>query len=164
GRALLHAIDRQAIVDGIYAAKTIVQEFWLSVDDPAYPAVDRAVSKYDYDPTRAEALLREAGWAKGGDGVARNAAGDPLHIPMLNQSGEVDQLEAAVIADNWKTVGVTSEIARLSRQQQTDGEFRSKFAAVAYNRRPLGYDTMDWTTVAMPTRRTAGPGRTWPAT
>jgi peptide/nickel transport system substrate-binding protein len=157
-RALMHAIDRQAVVDGIFAGKTQVQHFWLSVDDPAFPTVDRAVSKYEYDVTRAEALLREAGWSKGGDGVARSSTGEPLHIPILNQSGDIDQLEAAVVADFWKAIGVTSEISRLSRLQQADTEFRSKFPAVAYNRRPLGYDTMDWTTpnIASPENRWGG--------
>lgn len=145
-RALMHAIDRHAIVDGLYAGKTRVQHFWLSADDPAFPAVDRAVTKYEYDPGRAEGLLREAGWARGGDGAARDASGEPLYVPLLNQSGEIDQLEGAVVTDYWKRVGVTSEIQPLNRAQQADGEFRSKYAAVAYGRRPLGYDTMGWLT------------------
>jgi ABC-type transport system substrate-binding protein len=118
--------------------------FWLSVDDPAYPAVDRAAPKYEYDPRQADILLQEAGWTRGGDGVARNASGDALTIPVLNQSGDIDQLEAAIVVDYWKNVGVAGEIHRLSRAQQADGEFRSRYAAVAYNRRPLGYDTMGW--------------------
>jgi peptide/nickel transport system substrate-binding protein len=143
-RALLHAIDRDAIVDGLYSGKTQAQHFWLSVDDPAFPAVDRAAIKYVYDTARAEVLLQEAGWPKGPDGLARNASGTQLIMPMLNQSLDIDQLEAAVVADFWKAIGVTAEIARLSRLQQADQEFRSKTAGVSYNRRPLGYDTMGW--------------------
>ncbi len=143
-RALVHAIDRRAIVDGLYSGKTQVQYYWLSADDPAYQAVDRAVPKYEYDVRQAEILLQEAGWIKGSDGVARNTAGDSLSIPILNQSGDIDQLEAAILVDFWKAIGASGEIQRLSRAQQADGEFRSKYQAVTYNRRPLGYDTMGW--------------------
>jgi len=143
-KALIHAIDRSAIIEGIYAGRSQVMHFWLSLEDPAYPAVDRAVTKYEYDVSRAEALLRDAGWIKGADGLARNATGEALSMSMLNQSGEIDELEGAAIANNWKTIGVSSEVQRLSRQQQTDGEFRSKFPGAFFDRRTLGYDTMGW--------------------
>jgi peptide/nickel transport system substrate-binding protein len=157
-KALMHAINRQAIVEGLYYGKTQAMYYWLSVDDPAYPAVDRAAPKYQYDPRQAEALLQEAGFTKGGDGVARAASGDTLSIPMLNQSGDIDQLEAAIVQDFWRGAGATSEIQRLSRAQQADGEFRSKYAGVAYNRRPLGYDTMGWlsTNTTTPENRWSG--------
>jgi peptide/nickel transport system substrate-binding protein len=140
-RAMLHAFDRQEIIDGLYAGKTHQLHFWLPPDDLAYPVVDRSITKYPYEPSRAEALLREAGWAKGSDGVARNAAGEGLHMPLLNQSGEIDQLEAAVLANRWKDVGIGSETQVLSRAQQSDGEFRSKFPAVSFNRTNFDYET-----------------------
>jgi peptide/nickel transport system substrate-binding protein len=140
-RAMLHAFDRQEIIDGLYAGKTHQLHYWLPPDDPANPVVDRSVTKYAYDPARAEALLREAGWTKASDGVARNVAGEPLHMSLLNQSGEIDQLEAAVLANRWKDVGITSETQVLSRAQQGDGEFRSKFPAVSFNRTNFDYET-----------------------
>lgn len=149
-QALIHAIDRHAIVDGIYGGRTRAQEFWLSADDPAFPAVDRSATKYAYNAERAAALLRDAGWVKGTDGVARNPAGEVLSLPILNSAIEVET-EAAVVADYWKAVGGVAEILRLGRAQQADGEFRSKFQAVSYGRRPLGYDTMEWTAVNIPT-------------
>jgi peptide/nickel transport system substrate-binding protein len=160
-RALLHAIDRHAIVDGLYAGKALVHHFWLAFEDPAFAAADRAVTKYEYDPARAELLLREAGWVKGNDGIARNTAGDALDVPMLNGAAEMDNLEAAVAANYWKAVGVTSEIFPLSRVQQRDGEYRSKFRAVAFNRRQIGYDDMVWVTsqLTTPENRWTGANR-----
>jgi peptide/nickel transport system substrate-binding protein len=160
-RALLHATDRHAIVDGLYAGKALVHHFWLAFEDPAFAAADRAVTKYEYDPARAEQLLREAGWVKGNDGIARNPAGDALDVPMLNGAAEMDNLEAAVAANYWKAVGVTSEIFPLSRVQQRDGEYRSKFRAVAFNRRQIGYDDMVWVTsqLTTPENRWTGANR-----
>jgi peptide/nickel transport system substrate-binding protein len=155
-RALLHAIDRQALVDGLYAGKAPVQHVWLAPDDPAFPAVDRVITKYPYDPARADALLGEAGWMKGPDGIARNGEGQPLNVPMLNGAAEMDQLEAAAVVNQWKAVGVASEVHPLTRSQQRDGEYRSKFAAVAYNRRGIAYDDMVWLS-----SRLSGPDNRW---
>ncbi len=155
-RALLHAIDRQALVDGLYAGKAPVHHVWLAPSDPAFPAVDRAITKYAYDPARAEALLGEAGWTKSADGIARNAEGHLLTVPMLNGAAEMDQLEAAAVVNQWKAVGVASEIHPLTRSQQRDGEYRSKFPAVAYNRRGIAYDDMVWLS-----SRLSGPDNRW---
>ncbi len=143
-RAALHAIDRQGIVDAIFAGHGHVQHFWLSPSDPAFPTVDRAVTKYEYNPARAEALLQEAGWLKGTDGIARNAAGDPLDLSILNQPTEVEQQEAAIVVDAWKTVGISSQIRRLSAQELTNGELRSKFRAAAYTQRSMTLENMVW--------------------
>jgi peptide/nickel transport system substrate-binding protein len=57
-QALLHAVDRQAIIDGLYAGKAVAIHFWLPVEDAAFSAVDRVATKYPFDVARAEALLR----------------------------------------------------------------------------------------------------------
>jgi peptide/nickel transport system substrate-binding protein len=149
-QALIHAIDRRAIVQELYAGKAETYYYWLSRDDPAYPAVDRAVPKYEYDVARARALLADAGWTRGADGQVRSAAGDLLTIPLLSQEENIDQQQAQIVADNWKTLGITPEINVMSAGQQRDTEFRTKMAAVAYNNRPLGYDTMVWTAAQIP--------------
>ena len=149
-KALLHAIDRAALVE-LYANKTRPVYFWMSPLDHSFAAIDRAVSKYDYDPRRAEALLREAGWSRDADGVARNTAGEALSIPLLNQAGEVELQEASVMLVNWKAVGVASDLTNMTRAQDRDGEFRSKFAAAAYDRRGFAYDSMVWISQSLST-------------
>jgi len=160
-RALLHAIDRRAMVDALYAGKAPVQHFWLDPADPAFAAVDRTAAKYEYDVARAEALLREAGWVKAGDGVARNPQGDALNMPMLNHPSDLDMAEGAIVVDYWKAVGVPSDITRLTPAQMRDGEYRSKFPAVAYNRRGLGYDDLIFLTSnhSTPENRWSGQNR-----
>jgi peptide/nickel transport system substrate-binding protein len=130
--------------------------------DPAFAAVDRAAPKYEYDVTRAEALLREAGWVKGADGRVRNAGGEPLAISMMNHPSETAQLDAAVVADNWRAVGITSDIHRLSQHEIRDNELRSRFPGVQYSIRGLTLDNMVWTAaqVSRPEGRWAGQNRT----
>jgi peptide/nickel transport system substrate-binding protein len=150
-RALIHAVDRRAIVEDLYAGKADVYYYWLSDDDPSYAAVDRAVPKHAYDPARALSLLAEAGWTRGGDGQLRNAGGENLQIPLVSQNEDMDQQQANIVADNWKTLGFAPEVRVMTTGQQRDNEFRAKIAAVAYNNRPLGYDTMVWTSGQIPT-------------
>ncbi len=160
-RAVLHAIDRKGLVDGIYNGRAPTPHFWLHESNPAFPAADRAVTKYEYDPQRAVALLQEAGWTRGGDGVARNAAGEPLALPVLAQTGDVENQENAVLMNNWKAVGITSDLIQLTPQLSRDTEFRSKYPAMAYNRRGFGLEDMVWTheNVTLPERRWAGNNR-----
>jgi peptide/nickel transport system substrate-binding protein len=160
-RAAGHAVDRQGIVDGLYSGRARVHHIWLWPEDPAYSAAERVVPRYEYDPGRALTLLREAGWVRQADGVLRNASGQTMHWPILNESGEIEQLEAAVLADHLKAIGITSEIRRMTFAEQRDGEFRSKFPAVAYNRRNLDYDGMVWVKerLSLPENRWAGSNR-----
>jgi len=157
-RALLHAIDRHAIVDGLYAGKASVLHFWLSDDDAAYRAADRAVLKYEHDVGRARALLSEAGWIRSSDGQFRDPSGEALHVPLISQNEDIDQQQATIVADNWKTLGVSPEVRVMSPGQQRDNEYRTKIPAVAYNNRPMGYDTMVWLNpqVPMPENRWRG--------
>ena len=77
--------------------------------------------------------------------MVRNAAGETLTIPINNQPGDQEQQEAAIIADNWKQIGVQADLRRISPQELRDGELRSKYPAVAYERRALALDNMVWT-------------------
>ncbi len=149
-RAALYAIDRQAIVDTIYAGKGRVVHFWLPPSDPSFAAADRVVPKYDFDPARAAAMLTEAGWTKGADGIARNPVGEPLDIPMQNQPNDFDQQEALVVADNWKGAGINSEVRRLSPQELRDNQLRSTYAGVAYSRRAFTLEDMVWISPQIP--------------
>jgi peptide/nickel transport system substrate-binding protein len=160
-RAMLHAIDRQGLVDGIFQGKAPAVHFFLHNSNPAFAAVDRTATKYEYNPQRARALLAEAGWPVGGDGIARNAAGQPLNMEFLAIIGDVENQETSVVMDNWKAVGINSEMIRLTSALTSDNEFRSKFSAVAYTRRGFGMDAMEWVTanISTPERRWAGNNR-----
>jgi peptide/nickel transport system substrate-binding protein len=160
-RAALHAIDRRGIVEALFGGKARVAHFWLPPSDPAYAAADRAVTKYELDRGRAEGLLREAGWTRGPDNIARSASGEALQLPLLTTPGDVEQNEAATVVDNWKAVGATSELRVVSPRELNDGELRSKYPAVSYERRALTLENMSWTArqVSRPENRWSGSNR-----
>ncbi len=100
-RALLHAIDRKAMTDRLFDGKFPVADSWVS---PLEHIFTRDVPRYPFDPARARALLAEAGWKPGRDGICRNAEGQKLSIEFRVTAGnKLRELMQQVIQSQWKT-------------------------------------------------------------
>lgn len=84
-RALSHAIDKQAIVD------RILRGYGQVATGPINPLLgdyyNPDVTTYEYDMDKAAALLEEAGWTKGPDGVLVNASGERFTILFNGPKG-----------------------------------------------------------------------------
>ncbi|RGP38203.1 extracellular solute-binding protein [Pseudotabrizicola alkalilacus] len=65
---------------------------------------------------RASALLDEAGWTVGSDGMRRNAAGQVLSVEMLNDSPSFDRIMNPYI-ENLKALGVDAKLTRVDNAQ-----------------------------------------------
>jgi peptide/nickel transport system substrate-binding protein len=62
---------------------------------------------HPYDPERARALLAEAGWTPGPDGIRRNAAGDRLTLTLMTTAGNQSrELVQQVIQAQLRDVGI----------------------------------------------------------
>jgi peptide/nickel transport system substrate-binding protein len=108
-RALLHAVDRQAISDRLFAGK---QPVAISNVNPLdWTFTEEGVPTYPFDPEVAKALLEEAGWTPGPRGVRVNADGERLSISLMTTAGNRSrELVQQVLADYWKRVGVETVI------------------------------------------------------
>jgi len=73
-KALLMAIDRDQLVNELYAGKAKVAHIPLAPREPGYEAAEAGATTYPFDPRGALALLEEAGWRRGPDGAMVNAA------------------------------------------------------------------------------------------
>ncbi|MBM2809954.1 MAG: hypothetical protein HW416_713 [Chloroflexi bacterium] len=149
-QALLHAIDREGLNEAINLGFAPMAHAFVSPEDPLFPEVDRAVTKYSFDPNRSAALMAEAGWQRPpGGGPATNAAGQTFDADLYST---ISQGQAATImADNWKTAGVNTKLLILSLAQSRDAEFASSFNAASATNRPLGQDYFVWTAKEFPT-------------
>ncbi len=68
---------------------------------------------------KASALLDEAGWNVGDDGLRRNAAGETLTIEIIEDSPTFDRVHLPFI-DNLKAVGIDAIYSRIDPAQMTD--------------------------------------------
>jgi microcin C transport system substrate-binding protein len=68
---------------------------------------------------KASALLDEAGWTVGDDGLRRNAAGETLTIEIIEDSPTFDRVHLPFI-DNLKAAGIDAIYSRIDPAQMTD--------------------------------------------
>ena len=107
-RALLVAINRQAINDRLFGGKMALAASFVSQNNPEF---DPDIPAVPYDPAAARHLLDEAGWTPGPDGIRRNAAGQRLSMEFLAGAGfRINELLQAVLQDAWKAVGVEATL------------------------------------------------------
>jgi peptide/nickel transport system substrate-binding protein len=103
-RALMHAIDREAINDQLFGGKQTVA---LTNVNPLDWMYAEDIMQYPYDPERAAALLDEAGWTPGPDGVRVNAAGERLSFSIMSTAGDRSrELVEQVLQSQWRKVGI----------------------------------------------------------
>ena len=107
-QALLLALDRAQIVARLFEGRQTVAHTGVNPLDPMH---DPATPDWPHDPARAAALLDEAGWRPGPDGIRRNAAGEKLSFEFMTTAGnrareQVQQVMAAM----WKQAGIEARI------------------------------------------------------
>jgi peptide/nickel transport system substrate-binding protein len=103
-QALLYGIDRQAISDELFAGRDPVADSFVPPLDWVY--TDK-VQRYAYDPAKAAALLETAGWHRAGDGVRRNAKGEPLALELATTAGNRTREEIEeVLQSQWRELGL----------------------------------------------------------
>jgi peptide/nickel transport system substrate-binding protein len=108
-QALLHALDRDQIVETLLYGLTQRADYYVPPGDPAYRlAEERGVPRYPFDLNRVERLMNEAGWSRAGDQLFRNAAGQPVHIDVTVDGQGDNVKEAETFAGHWSAAGFQS--------------------------------------------------------
>lgn len=91
-RAMNHAVDREGIVEALYAGNADPAPFVLSPKFEGYnPGVEAKLPKYDV--AAAKKILEEAGWKLGGDGI-RTKNGVRLAPVLVGYNTWRERLEA----------------------------------------------------------------------
>jgi peptide/nickel transport system substrate-binding protein len=128
-QALLHAIDRQALIDKLFSGFSDMAHGWLSPRDPDFSHVEDAITRYDYDLARAQRLMEDAGWQKGSDGFLRNAAGERFELEY-RAVGRDYQNAATIVADSWKRLGIDAKLVFVPEARTQDNEWMAKAPGV----------------------------------
>ncbi len=103
-QALIYALDRQAMVDSILLGYGVVANGTQPTLSEAY-APDQVTTVYNYDVDKANALLDEAGWVAGSDGI-RAKDGTKLSFEIMYGASSTNDQVASAAQDYWKAVGV----------------------------------------------------------
>lgn len=107
-QAMVHALDRQAIIDAALAGHGEVAHIPASPLSWSYP--DSEPPKYEYDPEKAKEMLAEAGWEEGADGILERD-GQRFEFEMLyNEENQARADIAAIAQAQWKEVGIDVSI------------------------------------------------------
>jgi peptide/nickel transport system substrate-binding protein len=107
-QALLHAVDRDAIVKQLFAGRQQVAH--SSVNPLDWMATD-SIPHYRYDPARAKQLLEDAGWKLGAGGIRQNDKGEKLSFSLMTTAGNRSrELVQQVLQSQWRQVGIDARI------------------------------------------------------
>jgi len=127
--ALSLALNREEMAGGLQAGhrETAAYGILLS-NDPLYEAGKDTFRTHAYDPARAKALLREAGWVPGPDGLLlQNVVDGRRYHNVLSSTLDGTQ-QIAVIADFWRQIGVEVEEVLVAAAQSSNLEYRANYA------------------------------------
>lgn len=121
-RALYQAVDRDSF-------PSLVRPAWslLPPGDRFYEATRDGLRRYPYDPARARALLQEAGWTPGPDGILRHSSDGRKFQNRISTVATGRLWEVATYADFWRRIGVEVEEAQTPPAQLRNLEFRAMF-------------------------------------
>ena len=127
-RALLHAIDRNALVKNIFKGYISVIHFPMSPFRKAFKKADAAATKYEYNPDKAKQLLTEAGWKAGADGVLVNEKNERMEFEFTAEAGHrEDEQMQAIVMDYWKKIGVQCTVKNMPGRLLNAEENRNRW-------------------------------------
>ena len=107
-QAMAYAVDRETMVRRLFEGKQPVAATWVNPLDPNYTT---GTKHYPYDLAKARALLAEAGWTAGSDGICRSAKGDRLSVEFVTTAGNrLRELQQQVLQSQWKAACIEATI------------------------------------------------------
>jgi peptide/nickel transport system substrate-binding protein len=142
-RALLHAVDRQQLVDTLMQGMLPIAHSVLTPGTPEYDATEASIVRYEYDPRQAGRMLEELGYSRGGDGTLRDASGQPLHLEVRSYAQrDIHHKTLFPLVDFWKQIGFAAEPVAHSADRARDAREQATFPSFLVLRQGNGIDRM----------------------
>ena len=129
-QAIAHSIDKQGLNDGVFEGQATLADTFLAPDVPYFAELDRAITKYPFDPRRSEQLMNESGFTKDRDGLYASAAGERFSPVFWEESGSQNEKELNVFIDTWRRAGFDMQTFVLNAIQFADGQLRASYPAM----------------------------------
>lgn len=142
-RALLHAVDRQQMVDTLMKGLLPIAHSVLTPGTPEYEATESHVVRYEYDPRLAGRLLEELGYTRGADGTLRDATGQVLHLEVRSYAQrDIHHKTLFPLVDFWRQIGIAAEPIALPADRARDAREQATFPSFLVLRQPNGLSRM----------------------
>ncbi len=159
-QALLHSLDRREFVETLLFGLTDVAEYFAAPEEQPYKlALQRGLPRYPYDQARAEQLMAEAGWTRGGDRAYRNAAGQTFTIDVTSSNQGANVEESSTVAAQWSAAGYQSRPTPYPAIAENASEIRHKAPGALiwpYNFSPTVIKTFTRTEMGVESNRFRG--------
>lgn len=105
-KALMYALNRQNLVNALFAGKLDVAHHFLAPLDPWYTNDKKNVVTYPFSRRKAKKLLEKSKWILGKDGY-RYKNGQKLTIEMGTTAGDkLREMIQVYLKSQWKKIGV----------------------------------------------------------
>jgi len=135
-RQALHlALNREEMSRNLQGDQWGVAHNWVHPTFSYYPQVRDVTVEVPYDPRRATALMAEAGWTPGSDGILQKGG---QRFAMQIRPGEAREREATIAQQDWKAIGIEGNMEVLSDALLRDAEARATYSGVSVNQNPMG--------------------------
>ena len=139
-QAFYQAIDRETLTEVMTQGLAPVADSWFPPSHVQRAQMESAIPQFAYDPVRAQALLLQAGWIRGSEGIlVGGQTGERFETELWGLTGQTFALERhlSIIADGWKGLGAQVDFgaippARLREAQyvaEHPGPLLTSFAA-----------------------------------
>lgn len=107
-QALSYAINKQELIDGVLLGYGAIATGPYKPDTWVY---NKNVPRYDYNPEKARALLREAGWSDSDeDGILDKEGQDFSFTIVTNQGNDLRAKTGEIIQRRFKEVGIDVQL------------------------------------------------------
>lgn len=131
-RALAHAIDRQALDEGLFDGLGAPTDTPVPPNVPFFTEVERLMTRYPLDPNRVTLLMSEAGFSRDPQGFFADQQGERFYVDFAVQAASEIERMQTLLSDLWRRAGFDVHTVVVGPQQYTQLETRHTIPGLGY--------------------------------
>jgi peptide/nickel transport system substrate-binding protein len=141
-KALAHGVDKREMGEALFEGEGIFTESPVTPTTGYFAEVDRASTKYAFDPRRVEQLMAEVGYAKGGDGIWAHPSAGRFNAEINVLQSPQNENEMHIMASTWRTLGFEFNEVVWPATASSDGQLRNTFPSLSTTSGAAGEATL----------------------
>lgn len=162
-KALALTMDKDGLNQVLFEGQGIMSDVpFIPNTVDYYASIEPAATKYPFDPNQAQALLTQAGYTRGSDGVWASPTAGRLAFGLTTTPSSQNETELSILGAGWRQVGLQVNESVVPTAQAQDGQVRSNFPGLFTISVPLGEETLasiNTAGIARPENRWTGRNR-----